>query len=159
MSAAKQPTEAQLRDIAAAERARYPEYKEGYVMIYDVEVCGWALKPEAHRYIPGVAAVPESGPILWTAGGTRDAAERMATSPEPTPRKLAPGIPEEVTAAIEQLHGSERGTKAGAGLAGLIYNGGSGLDSNNWRALETLCRACRMAGGNTAIKIAEALSK
>lgn len=155
---AKQFTEAELRAIAAAERARVPEYAGGYIMIYDGEVCGWAREPDPTQYIPGVAAVPESGPIKWTAGGTRDGATRMAAAPEAAPRKLAPGIPPEVTDAIEQLRGSERGTKAGGAFAGLIYGGGSGLDSNNWRALETLCRACR-SSGHAAIKIAEALSK
>jgi hypothetical protein len=47
----------------------------------------------------------------------------------------------EVPAAIAQLKRSERGRQALRDFKVLLANGGSGLDSRNWNALATLCRA------------------
>jgi hypothetical protein len=42
--------------------------------------------------------------------------------------------------AIEQLNKSDRGRKAAHAFRQMLQNGGAGLDSDNWRALEALCR-------------------
>mgnify|MGYP001550500442 CR=1 FL=1 len=64
---------------------------------------------------------------------------------------------DELCAAIKQLELSERGHAAAVDFRKLIANGGGGLDSANWKAVETLCRACRMGEGYTAYRIKDAL--
>jgi hypothetical protein len=42
--------------------------------------------------------------------------------------------------AVAQLCKSDRGRKATLAFHQMLEGGGAGLDSNNWRALEALCR-------------------
>ena len=60
---------------------------------------------------------------------------------------------DELCAAIKQLDNSERGHPAAVPFRQLIANGGGGLDAANWKALEALCKACRVGGGHIAYKI------
>lgn len=160
-SATVRPESAQvrkLRAIAALERSVEPTWKGGYVLIHGNEITGWSRDlPEASRYIPGVAAVPESGPIKWTAGGTQHDAERWSDTPEPLPRVLVKGDNGQIVAAIEQLCKSDRGRRAAVAIGKMLQDGGAGLDHANFTALENLFRACRILGGNAAYKIAAAL--
>lgn len=124
-----------LRAIAAIARREDPTWRGGFVMIYKADVIGWARElPAASRYIPGVAAVPEAGPIRWTAGGTRDDAERWSDTLEPLPRILIKGDGGAIVAAIEQLCKSERGHKAAVAIRRMLEDGGSGLDNANFHA-------------------------
>jgi len=66
-------------------------------------------------------------------------------------------IGEQVSEAITQLKRSERGRAAAVAFRALIANGGGGLDTMNWEALETLCKACRLCGGSAAYTIKDAL--
>ncbi len=61
--------------------------------------------------------------------------------------------------ALAQLRRSERGQRAAAQFRRLLEaNDGSAvsLDSNNWRALETLVRSCRIFG---ALNVRDLLPK
>lgn len=149
----------ELRKIASAYWAEDPsQTPSGFVMIHAGKVCGWASHPDPTHYVPGVAAVPPAGEIRWTVGGTLDGAARWSDVLQEAPRLLQPGTGPEILDAIEQLQGSERGSAAARAFRDLLSNGGAGLDTDNWRALETLCRACRVHGGSIAYKIRDTLT-
>lgn len=80
---------------------------------------------------------------------------RAAGEAAQKPRSFA----DEIVAAFAQLERSERGHAAAVQLRKfLLANDGYalGLDGDNWRALETLIKACRFGGAH---KIAELLPK
>lgn len=71
-----------------------------------------------------------------------------------TPAKPFTG--QDIIDALEQLNRSERGHAAALQLRKLLEADEGyalGLDSENWRALATLCKGCRVFGGHKILQV------